>query len=139
MATETDDDRERRMELLTQHGGAAGPGKYEGEAFPACTSYVHTLTLEGWTAEECGTVEYGPGWHGLVYFGERVTADLVLLGWEPDVDAAPESRPVAVIVREDDRGFVSATFYDSEDAAQADWTEIQGACDDAEDDQDDEI
>lgn len=122
----------RQCELVAEHC-ADGPGKYQGNAFRAAASYVHALTMDG-CDEECGTIDYGPGWHGLVRFDWRDAEDLILLGWERGADDPPESRPVAAIVREDDRGFVDVAFYDSEDAALADWAEVQGECDAAEDD-----
>ena len=117
-----------RDELLAEYG-PAGPGSYEGNAFPLAAAYVHDGTLSGGTTEERGTIEYGPGWFGLVHFNLTEIAELQLLDWHPDPDASPESRPVSAIVREDDRGFVGVVFYDSEDAALADWEEIEAEWD----------
>lgn len=111
---------------------ADGPGKYAGNMYRRAAAYVHNMTLNGFAAEECGTVEYGPGWHGLVYLDLEAQDDVVALGWQPDTDAAPEAKPVAAIVREDSQGFVDVTFYDSEESAQADWAEIQGEYDELE-------
>lgn len=125
-------DQWRTWVLICEHSDAGGPGKFEGNAFPAVASFIHQRSMDG-CDETCGTVEYGPGWHGLVHLDYCDGDDVIALGWEPDVDAAPQSRPVAAIVAEDDRGFVDVTIYDSEDAALAGWAEVQEACDAAED------
>jgi len=111
-------------DLTARYAGAAGPGKFEGNAYPHAAAYVHDLTLDGQTAEETGSATEGAGWYGLVYLSEDQRDDVTTLGWERDTDAAPESRPVAAIVAEDTRGFVDVTFYDSEDAAQADFASV---------------
>lgn len=121
-------------QVLAEHGDAGGPGKFEGNAYPAAASYVHSLTLDGQTVEQCGDVQWG-GWYGLIYLSAEQRDDITTLGWERDADAAPESLPVAAIVAEDGQGFVDVTFYDSEDAAQASMAEVAGQVDADEDEE----
>lgn len=111
----------------TNYDHAAGPGKYEGNTFRRAAAYVHEITLNGFADEQVGTVQYGPGWYGLVYLDPVSQAHVIDLGWTPDADAAPESSPVVAIVHENDQGFVNVKFYDSEPAAEADWTHCEGA------------
>ncbi len=112
----------------SDYDDAEGPGKYEGNMYRKAAAYVHDLSLDQ-SAETCGTIEYGPGRYTLVYLDLNERTNVYRLGWERDTDAAPDSDPVAAIVHEDDRGFVNVTFYDSEDAAQADFAEAQGEYD----------
>lgn len=130
---------EARAKLRAEYRDAMGPGKFQGNIAPMAAAYVHDITLNGFQAEECGTIEYGPGWYGLVYFDVTQQRDVIWLGWERDTDASPESSPVAAIVHNNDQGFVMVTFYDSEEAAQADFGEAQGVYDmlDAMDEDDD--
>lgn len=117
------------VELRDIHSGAGGPGKFECETWPMVTSYLYDMTLVD-CSEVCGDATMGPAWYGLLYLGALERHDVMVLGWRPDADAAPESVPVAAIVREDSQGFITATVYDSEDAAQADWDVAQAECED---------
>jgi len=114
---------------------ADGPGKFEGNMSRRAAAYVYDLSLDQ-SVETCGTIEYGSGHYALIYLDLQEQETCIALGWTRDTDAAPESKPVAAIVAEDDRGFVYTRFYDSEDAAQTDFTMYQAEYDelDAEDD-----
>lgn len=112
----------RNVALIEEHKDAKGPGRFDLNQFPMAASYVEQLLgVQGNADEECGTVEYGPGHFALFTFDLEQQADIRMLGWCADVDAAPESMPVAAICCTDDRGSVRVIFYDSEDSAQADF------------------
>lgn len=42
------------------------PGKYEGNRSRRLAEALHNVTMNGGCDKETGTVEYGPGWHGLI-------------------------------------------------------------------------
>jgi hypothetical protein len=99
---------------------ADGPGKFAAGRFNRATAYVYDLSPDA----QIGSVDE-LGWYGLVYLNIELANRVVELGWKPDTDADPESKPDSVILYEDTQGFVTATFYDSEDAADTDWETIE--------------
>lgn len=96
--------------------------QYEEAEFSQATAYVHDLAIS-FADEHVGSSDDLGRYH-LVYLDLRQIDKVVELGWKRDADAAPESKPTAVIVVEHPQGNVTAAFYDSEEPIQLDWDEI---------------
>lgn len=97
------------------------PGKYEGEL--QISEYVHRLSQE-WTDEEAGSCsEYGI-WYGLL----REPLDVSSVLKPGETLAAEEEEFLAAqagaIVEETDQGFVSVTYYETEEELDKAWAEI---------------
>ena len=74
-----------------------------GKFASAVDEVVWALSLDGCEAE-CGSVEFGDGWFGLVEFSADEAAAI-------EVEAGLDARPLGAIVNEDSQGFVSVDFH----------------------------
>lgn len=77
--------------------------------------HLYNLTLEGWAAEELGSVQ-DFGWYGLLLFGDDpITAEY---------DDSSE-KVAAAILTEDSQGFVYADTFKTKKAAKEQWSKIE--------------
>lgn len=77
------------------------PGKFANE----CDEIAWDMTLTGCDAE-CGDVQFGDGWFGLLTLSETESATIRAAG-------AMDTTPAGCIVNEDGQGFVNVSYYDT--------------------------
>ena len=112
------------------------PGKYEGGL--AIDELVHGLALDGWAADETGSIET-IGWHGRIDGPiADVPADQFPADLEPltDDERAFLASMNGAIVHEDSQGFVTIDYFHDATSLASAWAVIeaeQGMFDDEED------
>lgn len=87
-------------------------------------SYVYDVSMDG-TDEECGSVsEYGE-WYGIMRNGKTIFRDGDPMLEQLTTEEREQLESSAgVILYEGSNGFVSVTYYDTEDALDGAWSDI---------------
>lgn len=98
-----------------------GPGKFN----TILDSYVYSVSLDGGADAEVGSVDEGR-WYGLMRHGRTIFKD-----HDPFLETLNEEEReqltscAGVILTEDSQGFVYAEYFDTMDALDAKWAEIE--------------
>lgn len=95
-----------------------GPGKFS----TILDAYVYDVSLDGGCDEELGSVDES-GWYGLMRNGFK-DHDPLLETLNED-EQAQLTECAGVILSEDSQGFVSVDYYDTDEALNAAWAEIE--------------
>ena len=98
-----------------------GPGKFN----TILDAYVYQVSLDGGCDAECGDAN-ATGWYGMMRNGRTIFRD-----HDPSLESLNEEErekltsSAGVIIREDSDGFVCITYYDTNEALDAAWAEIE--------------
>ena len=106
----------------------SGPSSSSSKYSSALDEWVHAASLDGWSSEECGDSVDGVGfWSFCDLLGldrgevkEKRSGGVLLTKDEQDFLL----RQKAVIIKEDNYGFVEVTYYEGARSARAAWKEI---------------
>ena len=110
-----------------------GPGKFS----TILDSYVYSVSLDGGCDEEAGDVSACGEWYGIMRNGRTIFRD-----HDPFLETlnADEQETLTssagVILREDSQGFVSVTYYETDHALEAAWSQIADSFPEDESEQD---
>jgi len=102
-----------------------GPGKFDN----IIDSYVYALSGEGWTTEEVGDVG-DFGWYGWFELGPEALKRTEEIAADERDRLDPEERELiresyGVILSEDEQGFVSVDYFDTEKELKRRWAKIE--------------
>jgi hypothetical protein len=98
-----------------------GPGKFN----TMLDAYVYSVSLDGGCDAETGDAN-STGWYGLMRHGRSIFRD-----HDPMLESLNEAEQeklttcAGVILFEDSNGFVSITYYDTEEKLDAVWAQIE--------------
>jgi hypothetical protein len=112
-----------------------GPGKFSR----VLDSYVYSVSLDGGCDEEEGSVSECGEWCGLMRNGRTIFRDHdPLLETLTPEEQEKLTSSAGVILREDSNGFVSVTYYDTDDSLELAWSQIVDQFSESEDSEDEE-
>jgi len=94
------------------------PGKFATET----DAIVWEMSLNACDAE-CGDVQFGDGWHGLLTFNDGESATVAASLGEDTLYAG-------AIIREDGQGFVDVDYYEDAAALASAWADVEATTDD---------
>lgn len=111
-----------------------GPGKFNSMV----DSFLYAAIMDGWGGDEVGDVE-GPGAYTLMLgnvleaaeHGAELSKDTLT---QAERDEIKDDN--GIIMREDDQGFVSVDYYDSEATAREAWKDVENEVAEFYDDED---
>ena len=113
---------------------AYGPGKFD----TILDAYVYVVTLDGGCDDELGDSSFG-GWYGMMRNGRSIFRDHdPLLETLNDDEQDKLTSCAGVIVFEDNLGFVTVRYYDTDEDLDRAWAEICELHDDDINDDDDD-
>ena len=98
-----------------------GPGKFS----TILDSYVYSVSLDGGCDEEEGSVSECGEWYGIMRNGRTIFRDHdPLLETLNTAEQDQLTSSAGVILREDSNGFVSVTYYDTDESLETAWSQI---------------
>jgi hypothetical protein len=98
-----------------------GPGKFS----TILDSYVYGVSLDGGCDEESGGVSECGEWYGLMRNGRTIFRDHdPLLETLNLTEQEKLTLCAGLILREDSQGFVSVTYYETDDSLESAWSQI---------------
>jgi hypothetical protein len=111
-----------------------GPGKFN----TVLDSYVYSVSLDGGCDEEEGSVSECGEWYGVMRNGRTIFRDHdPLLETLNPAEQEKLTSSAGVILREDSNGFVSITYYDTDEALETAWSQVAGAFQEDNEEEDD--
>jgi hypothetical protein len=112
-----------------------GPGKFS----TILDSYVYSVSLDGDCDEEEGSVSECGAWYGIMRNGRTIFRDHdPLLETLNTAEQDQLTSSAGVILHEDSNGFVSVTYYDTDESLETAWSQIMDEFRDSGDDSEDE-
>jgi hypothetical protein len=109
-----------------------GPGKFD----TVLDSYVYSVSLDGGCDEEEGSVSECGEWYGIMRNGRTIFRDHdPMLETLNTAEQEQLTSSAGVILREDLQGFVSVTYYDTDEALELAWSQIVDRFADCEDEE----
>jgi hypothetical protein len=102
-----------------------GPGKFD----TIVDSYVYSVSLDGGADEELGDVSETGRWYGLMR-GQGLLEAVEKQAAEEKDQLTQDEKDLfkeegGVILSEDDQGFVTVDYFDTKEALEQKWTEIE--------------
>ena len=98
-----------------------GPGKFS----TVLDSYVYSVSLDGGCDEEEGDVSECGAWYGIMRNGRTIFRNHdPLLETLNTAEQDQLTSSAGVILREDSNGFVSVTYYDTDESLETAWAQI---------------
>lgn len=83
---------------------------------------VYDMSLSACDAE-CGDIQFGDGWHGLLTFNDGEAATVA-------ASLGEDTMYAGAIIREDGQGFVDVDYYEDAATLASAWAEIEDTTDD---------
>ncbi len=108
-----------------------GPGKFN----TILDSYVYSVSLDGGTDDELGSVSENGRWYGLMRHGRTIFRDHdPLLETLNETEQDMLTSAAGVILTEDSQGFVYVEYFETTETLDAVWSAIVAEFDDETDD-----
>lgn len=105
----------------------AAVGKFEGGLY--IDQYVYEASLEG-CDDEIGDVQEQGIWYGKIYRGTTTIYSMVQEQMKDDDEKLTSEEQefladvIGIIISEDDQGFISVDYYESDKKLKTDWDKI---------------
>ena len=105
----------------------ADVGKFEGGLY--IDQYVYEASLEG-CDDEIGDVQEQGIWYGKIYRGTTTIYSMVQEQMKDDDEKLTSEEQefladvIGIIISEDDQGFISVDYYESDKKLKTDWDKI---------------